>query len=137
MNRGANNFVGIAYFRASSTATATLTVIPTMGLLPVASFFLIEPTEVHFAGLSCRIEVYRRIMPLKSHRLPPYFSCIWWQKWWHKKLPIRCVERNKAAAYGEKKGETGDTGVLWHRPTQKKEVKKSRTVCISIYLSCC
>ena len=46
------------YFRDSSTATATLTVIPTMGLLPVASFFLIEPIAFHFVGLSCRNRVF-------------------------------------------------------------------------------
>ncbi len=43
-----------SYFRASSTATATETVMPTMGLLPVALFFLIELMACHFIDLSCK-----------------------------------------------------------------------------------
>ncbi len=47
-----------AYFIASSTATATDTVMPTMGLLPVALFFLIELMACHFIDLSCKNGVF-------------------------------------------------------------------------------
>ena len=50
-NRGVNSSVRVSYFRDSSTATATLTVMPTMGLLPAPRKPIISTSNPTFGGV--------------------------------------------------------------------------------------